>query len=134
MRAAKVREMTRLTRLRAPMQHVDSDVRPEFAEDIRERIAAEGVSVLLGNASGGSRLAGIIGYRNTLSDTPAQNFGDIEAVVPMIARRDEDAAGGIGEAIICADFTQSNVALIIKEYVGQINVKHIIAVRIYNPC
>ncbi len=88
--------MTRLTRLRAPMQHVDSDVRPEFAEDIRERIAAESVSVLLGNASGRSRLAGIIGYRNTLSDTPAQNFGDIEAVVPMIARRDEDAAGGIG--------------------------------------
>ena len=97
------------------MQHVDSDVRPEFAEDIRERIAAESVSVLLGDGSGGSRLAGVIGYRNTLSDASAQNFGDIEAVVPMIARRDEDAAGGIGEALPCAALTQSIVALILME-------------------
>src|SRR2546427_4102499 len=115
MRAAKVREMAGLTRLRAPMQHVDSDVRPEFAEDIRERIAAESVSVLLGNPSGGSRLAGVIGYRNTLSDAPARNFGDIEAIVPMIARRDEDAAGGIGEALPCAALTQSVVAFILME-------------------
>jgi len=52
------------------MEDVGSDIRPGFAEDVGEGIAAEGVSVFLRDRTGSSSLAGVVGDRNCLSDAP----------------------------------------------------------------
>ncbi len=75
------------------MQDVSGYIRPKLAEDVREGITTEGISILLTNSSHCSRLAWIVKERQALSDTSSENLGGIEPVVPVVARRDEDAAG-----------------------------------------
>ena len=64
------------------MQDVDGDVRREFAKDICERVATDGISVLAGNPTGGSSVAGIISQPRYLGYGSAEYFGGTEPVVP----------------------------------------------------
>jgi hypothetical protein len=50
------------------MEDVDSDLGPEFAEDIGERVSSNGEAVLSGDGPGGAGLRGIIRDRDGLGD------------------------------------------------------------------
>lgn len=97
------------------MQDVGGDVGPEFTEDICQGIASDGICVFLADRSGGSSSARIVTERNTLRHSSAQQFRNVEAVVAVVVRGDEDASSGIKEAPPERAFAHSVIALVLMK-------------------
>jgi L-cysteine desulfidase len=81
------------------VQYVVGDVGPKLAEDIREGVTRNGVSVFLRERSKSAVCAGIIGGRDTLRNASAENLRGIEAVMPVVVGCDEDARGSIDTSL-----------------------------------
>src|SRR5512143_2448744 len=86
-------------RLRMAVQHVRGDVRPEFAEGVGECVSHDGVSILDRDLVDASALAWVVRQRDALRDSPAQQLRNIEAVMPLIVGRDDNAGNGIAQAL-----------------------------------
>lgn len=112
------------------MQDVRGDVGPEFPKGIREGVPPDGKSILAGDPPKGSRLAGVIRQRDTLSDAPAQQFRSIEAVVSVIVRSNDDARGRIYNSLQDAAFAHGVISFVLMKDGRQGEDDKIVAIRL----
>src|SRR5579863_7690974 len=113
-----------------PVQYVGCDIWPEFAERVGERVAADRVYELGGERAWRPTPAGVIEHRDSLRHTPAQQFGNVKAVVSVIVRRDDDTRACIEAAPQDRTLAHGVIPFVLVKHGGQRKDDQIIAVRL----
>jgi hypothetical protein len=73
------------------MKDVVRDVRPEFAKDIRQRIAPHRESIFLADFAYSAIVAWVIGQADTLRNTASQDLGSVEGIMSVIVGCNQNA-------------------------------------------
>src|SRR5579872_935954 len=95
------------------MEDMLVDVRPELANEIRQRVAAEGIRIFRSQRAQGPVMARIVRRRDALRHGAAQDLGSINRIVTVIVGRDQNARCGVDSALPETTFTHGIVALVL---------------------